>query len=268
AGVFADEQTAALSPATGAGVEAGVMNGRSAITAEAALGEIVHKGALHERQGAIIEDAPAEGGAAIAAGRGAGGIHPASPLSTPSQSLANDALEQRHRARVVDAAAEGPVAARARPLIDTPGDSVGAIAPLGGAPVDDHVVECGGGRAQVQDAAAGRGGGARHSSHAEVRGVPVADRQVAADGRDGAEHLENPVEGPAVEDRLAGAGPLDRDPVTGPGQVEVTLRRGILLAGGVGHGELVGPGPEIDRVVLAVGIGLDDGIPQGTLAAV
>ena len=80
--------------------------------------------------------------------------------------------------------------------------------------------------------------------------------------------LEDAVESAAVDDRRAGALALDGDRVAGAGQVEVALRRGVLLAGGVGDRELIGAGLEDDRVVLPVAVGRDDGGAERVRGAV
>jgi hypothetical protein len=71
--------------------------------------------------------------------------------------------------------------------------------------------------------------------------------------------VEDAVDLVGVDDAHAGAAPQDGERLAGLLDVEVALGGVVLLPGGVGGGQQIGRGLEVDGVVLPVSVGGDDG---------
>ncbi len=209
-------------------------------------------------------------------------------IASASLIIRDDASRDRQRTAADVQAAAGTIAAGApiSPRLATA--AVGALPPQGTVASDGAVSE-GQGAVQGRDTAAARarsGGGLRcvpcdhdlierevaaviEDAAAErvaatkatcVGGLAACNRQIAQHDGDAAQHLESAVDLIRVDDGRPGAGALDRLREAGRGQVEVASHAGALIA--PGNAQLVGSGREVDGIVLAVAIGLKDGVAQ------
>jgi hypothetical protein len=113
--------------------------------------------------------------------------------------------------------------------------------------------------AAVVENAAAQGSRAAHA--AAIRRQTARDRQITEDHGDVADDLKGTIHAVGIDDGQAGARASNGLGEAGGRQVQITgLPDGLH---GPRNRQVVGAGGQLDGVVLAIGVGLDDGITEG-----